>query len=122
MADDETTSTAGPPPDGTDHERLGRVESAVERIETALARIVPGSHAEAEERTEARLDRGSDFQAMVAAEVERSQKAAAEHAAAEAAKAEEASVRERIARLEEKPPAAPRLRRTPWLGWGDGRG
>ena len=61
MADDQTTSTAADPP-GADpdssstDERLTRVENAVERIEQAIGRLVPGSHADAQARTERRLD------------------------------------------------------------------
>ena len=54
MADDETAA-AEPEHDGTDDERLSRLEdgqaehgAALERIEQALARLVPGSHQEAQ--------------------------------------------------------------------------
>jgi len=76
MADDQTTSTAADPP-GADpdssstDERLTRVENAVERIEQAIGRLVPGSHADAQARTERRLDRGSDVAEQVRAELAR---------------------------------------------------
>lgn len=121
MADDETTSTAAPPPDGTDHERIGRVESKLDHLAEMVAKIVPGSHAEAEERTEARLDRGSNVEEMVKAELARAEKAKADQAAAEAEQSEQQSIRDQLAKLQEKPPAPPRMRRTVLLGWGDGR-
>lgn len=116
------TSTAAEPPDGSTSERLGRVEAAVERIENALSRVLPGSHAEAQERTEERLDRPSSIEEQVRAELEKRDRQAAEQAAAEKEKADKETVAQRLARLEETPPAPPRLKRTALLGWGDGRG
>lgn len=106
---------------GTDHERIVAVESAVERIERAVSSLIPGSHREAEQRTEARLDRGSTVEDQVRAELERAKQEERAQAAKDAERAEGESLKERLARLEEKPPAPPRSRRTAMLGWGDGR-
>ena len=130
MADDQTTSTAADPP-GADpdssstDERLTRVENAVERIEQAIGRLVPGSHADAQARTERRLDRGSDVAEQVRAELARANDeetaAAAAATAADTERTERRELHTRLARLEEQPPAPPRARRTVLLGWGDGR-
>ena len=109
-------------PEGTDHERIERVEDKLDGLIAAVNKLLPGSHAEAEEHTEERLDRPSSVEEQVRAELARRDREAAAKAAADAEKADHESVKERLARLEEKPPAAPRLRRTHLLGWGDGRG
>lgn len=116
----ETTSEASAPDESTS-ERLSHVEAAVDRIESALARIVPGSHGEAEQRTQARLDRPSSVEEQVRAELAKADREKQAAAARDAERADAESVKERIARLEEKPPAPPRSRRTAALGWGDGR-
>jgi hypothetical protein len=129
MPEQETSTATDPPASSAGNpsteERLGRVESAVERIETAIGRLVPGSHAEAQQRTEQRLDRGSSLAEQVRAELARAKEeetaAAATATAAETEQAERRQTAERLARLEERPPAPPRSRRTALLGWGDGR-
>lgn len=125
---EEQTSTATEPgssgSSSTD-ERLDHLEGAVDRIEAALSRLVPGSHAEAQQRTEQRLDRGSSVADQVRAELARAKEEETAAAAADTEKqsreAERREVQERLARLEERPPAPPRSRRTSLLGWGDGR-
>lgn len=125
MADDETTEATDPP----EGDRLDRLEATQEqqgatlaRIEQALARIVPGSHEEAQERTEARLDRGSSFAEAVAAEIRRIDKEKSDAAEAEAEKSEREQLRELAAKLKEKPPTPPRnpLKGLVTSGWGDG--
>ena len=120
MTTPETTSEATEP-DETTSERLSHVEAAVDRIEQALARVLPGSHAEAEQRTERRLDRGSSVEEQVRAELDKAKREEEAAARADAEKAEGESMKERLARLEEKPPAPPSSRRTALLGWGGGR-
>lgn len=115
------TSQATPPPEGTDHERIARVESKVDTLVDAMNKLLPGSHAEAQQRTEERLDRGSTVEDQVRAELARAKEEEQAQAAKDAEKAEGESLKERLARLEEKPPAPPRSRRTAMLGWGDGR-
>jgi hypothetical protein len=135
MADDDSTSTAADPASsssssssassGTEHHHPA-LEAAVDRIETAVNQLVPGSHAEAQDRTERRLDRGSSMAEQVRAELAKAKEedaaAAAAAASTEEARGKERRTEERLARLEERPPAPPRLRRTRLLGWGDGRG
>jgi len=127
----QTSAAADPPSDpgssgsSSTEDRLGHLETAVERIEAAIGRLVPGSHAEAQQRTEQRLDRGSSVAEQVRAELARAKEeetaAAATATAAETEQNERRQVAERLARLEEQPPAPPRSRRTVLLGWGDGR-
>lgn len=133
MADDqEQTSTAADPPaaagssgSSSTDERLTRVENAVERIEGAIGRLVPGSHADAQARREEHLDRPTAVAEQVRAELARAREeetaAAAAASTADAEQTERRQVAERLARLEERPPAPPRSRRTALLGWGDGR-
>lgn len=115
----ETTSEASAPPD--EGERLDRVEDKLDALAAAVAKLVPGSHAEAEKRTEGRLDRASSVEEAVQAELEKRDRLEAEKRAKETERAEGESMKERLARLEEKPPAPPRSRKTAALGWGDGR-
>ena len=122
MADDP----AADPPSGQD-DRLDRLEetqreqgSALERIEAALARVIPGSHDEAQQREEARLDRPSAVQEQVRAELARARQEQDAAAAAAARDAEHESLKERVARLAETPPRQPVRRATKLLGWGDG--
>lgn len=126
MADDDTTTEA----EATTPTRLDRLEATQEaqgetlsRIEQMIGKLVPGSHAEAQERTEARLDRGTTLAEQVKAELA---KAKADEAAAQAAedeKSERQQIREQLAQLREKPPAPPRnpLKGFATIGWGDGR-
>lgn len=106
--------------DGSQEDRLERVESKVDRLAGLVEKILP-THDEAEAHTEKHLDRGSSVAEQVQAELDKRDRLAAEQQAADAEKADAESFRERLARLEEKPPAPPRLRRTALLGWGDGR-
>lgn len=127
MTDDQTSTAADPPAsssssgEASTDDRLTAVEQAVGRIETAIANLVPGSHAEAEQRTERRLDRGSSVAEQVRAELDKIKDEDAAAAAAQTEQNERRQVAERLARLEEQPPAPPRSRRTVLLGWGDGR-
>lgn len=121
MADDEHE-------DGSQEERLNRLEhtqaeqgTKLDAILDKLGSIVPGSHAEAQDRQEARLDRPSSVAEQVQAELAK----AREEEARQAARAEHETEHERIkaeqARLREAPPLPPARRATKLLGWGDGR-
>ena len=112
---------------GGEGDRLDRLEetqreqgSALERIEAALARVIPGSHDEAQQRVEDRMDRPSQVQEQVRQELARAR--AEQDAAAAAAErdAEHKSLKERVAALAETPPRPPARRATKLLGWGDG--
>lgn len=122
MADTDTTEAD--PPAGTE-DRLDRLETDVSEvkgdIKQILAKLLPGNHAEAEHRTEEHLDRGSSLEDRVRAELARARKEDQDKTAADREKADAESMKERLARLEETPPAPPRSRRTALLGWGDGR-
>ena len=124
MAEDESTSTAAEPTSSGEPntaERLTAVEHAVDRVEQLVSQLVPTSHAAAQERTEQRLDRGSSVAEQVRAELARAREDDAAAAAADSERDEWRQVQTRLARLEERPPAPPRLARTRLLGWGDGR-
>jgi hypothetical protein len=101
--------------------RQDRVEHRLDRIEAALARLVPKSRADSEARVESRLDRPTDVQEQVRAELARAEEEQAAARAEEQAKAETETVSQRLAKLEETPPAPPVRRATRALGWGDGR-
>jgi hypothetical protein len=99
--------------------RLARLEDRVEQLANAVAAIIPGSHADAQQRTEDRLDRPSSVQAEVRAELERARQEEAAAAAAQQQQTEAQELRDQVARLAEAPPRAPVPRRTRILGWGD---
>ena len=112
---------------GQDHEhdgeqddgRLDRLEQRIETIAEAVNRLLPGSRGEAQQRTEERLDRPTDVQAAVRAELERRDRTAAEQAAAATDRQEREDLKTQVARLSEQPPAPPVPRRTRLLGWGE---
>jgi len=117
--------------EGTDE--AGRIQSItdlaakVDKLTELVERFLP-THAEAQEHTEKRLTRATTAadQAATVAELTRDElrKAREEEVAEQAAAAENAdreTVRQRLAKLEEAPPAAPVRRTTKLLGWGDGR-
>ena len=125
MSDTETT-------EGTEEE-AGRIQSIadltskVDKLTELVERFLP-THAEAQAHTEKRLNRATTAadQAATVAELTRDElrKAREEEAAEQAAAAEHAdreTVRQRLAKLEEAPPAPPVRRTTRLLGWGDGR-
>lgn len=124
MADDETTEAEAAP-----ETRLDRLEATqheqgetLTRIEQALAKIVPGSHAEAERRTEERLDRGSSLAEQVRAELDKAKQDEAAAAERDSEKSEREQIKEQLAALREKPPAPPRnpIKKFATIGWGDG--
>jgi hypothetical protein len=118
---DTETEAGQPGTDATDHERLDRVETKLDALIETVNKIIPGSHAEAEERTERRLDRGSTVAEEVKAELEKARQEEAKRKAADDDKSERQQMRDDLAKLKEVPPAQPVPRRTRMLGWGDGR-
>ena len=121
MTADASHAADPPETDANDHERIERVEGKLDALIDTVNKLLPGSRAEAEERTGERLDRGSTVEEQVRAELARAKREEAEAAARDKEKAESETVQQRLARLEETPPAPPSLRRTKLLGWGDGR-
>ena len=118
MADDEQPQTTGDEGGGPDTgDRLGRLEDKVDRLADAVAGIVPATRGQAEQRTEHRLDRPSSVEEQVRAELARKDKAAAEKAEQDRLAAELAGVRDSVAALTEKRPAAPVPLREKILGW-----
>lgn len=120
-----TTPPAGDPAqppatqDPPKEDRLGRLEDKVDKLADAVARIVPAGHADAQQRTEARLDRPSSVEEQVQAELKRARDDEARARETEAAKSEMTQVKEELAKLKEKPPAEPRSRAARMLtGWG----
>ena len=122
MADDEPVAAANDSQQqetgGNGGDRLDRVESKVDRLADLVAKILPGSHGEAEQRTEDRLDRPSTVAEQVRAELDRAAREQADADAASAEKSEREQVRAELAALREKPPQAPTPKRTRMLGWG----
>lgn len=108
-------ATTEPP---ADPDRLDRIESKVDTLADVVAKLVPGSHAEAQDREEARLDRPSTVEEQVRAELARRDKQAADDQAAAAAQTERETLQARLAKLEEQPPQPPVRRATKLLGWG----
>lgn len=126
MADPDTTEAEAPP----EGDRLDRLEATqeqqgqtLERIEAALARIVPGSHAEAEQRTEHRLDRGSSLAEQVKAELAKAKQQEQDTADKESERSEREQIKADLAKLREKPPAPPPnpLKALATKGWGGDR-
>ena len=109
--------------DGTDAERLTRVESKLDTLADAVAKLVPGSHADAQQREERKLDRPSataeTVQEQVRAELARARQEDADTAERTTASSHRESTDARLARLEEKPPvrARPALARLLTKGW-----
>lgn len=112
-APDGGTDPAGP--DGGD--RLDRLESKVDRLADAVANLIPGSHAEATDRTEARLDRPSSVEEQVAHALRQAQEDQERRVKEARLAGDVQSVKDSVAALQEKPPAAPIPRREKLLGW-----
>lgn len=89
-------------------------------VERVVARIIPGSHAEAEARTERRLDRPSTVEEQVKAELAKARADQDRAAAAEAEKSERQTLREQVAKLAEVKPEPPERRSTRVM-WGSAR-
>lgn len=126
MVDDEQQQqeTAGE----SEAARLAAVEheqaeqgAKLDQIIDRLAQLLPGSHAEAQQRTEARLDRPASVAEQVRAELARAEQERASKDAADADKSEREQMREQLAALREKPPVPPMPLRSRILmkGWTD---
>jgi len=105
----------------TENERIisiADLSAKVDKLAELVSRIIPGSHAEAQQRTEERLDRPSSIEEQVRAELARAKE---QEAAEQAAAGKDQELQSRLAKLEETPPAQPVPRRTRLLGWGDPR-
>lgn len=126
MSDEDTEQTEGAEQHDTGantSERLDRVEGKLDRLADAVARLIPGSHQEAQDRTERRLERPQRAEDVTRATVREELARAKEdedRAATEATEKE--TLQSRLAKLEEKPPAEHRspLKRFATHGWGGG--
>jgi len=107
---------AAPDSQAAQDARLDRIEKAVDKLSALVEGILPGSHAEAQERTERNLDRPSSIEEQVQAELAKRDREAKDKTRDE----EHTSMREQLAKLREVPPAPPVPRRTRMLGWGPG--
>lgn len=125
MADDSTTQADEP----TEDARLDKLEATqeqqgatLERIEQMLSKVIPGSHAEAQQRTEERLDRGSSLAEQVRAELDKAKADEAAAAEKNTERSEREEIKAQLAAMKEKPPAPPRnpLKKLATAGWGDG--
>jgi len=122
---DEQTGTAEDETGQAEHEgsqddRLDRVENKLDQLTEAVAKLIPGSHAEAQQRTERRLDRPSRAEDVTRATVrEELAKVKREDAEAAAGEAQQQSVADRLAKLEEQPPVQHRspAKRFATHGW-----
>lgn len=115
--DDDAEDT---PAETTESKRLARLEGAVDEIKDAVRQLIAGrgpasgTHAAAEEHTEARLDRPTTVEEQVAAALAAKEKAdrdAQLHGDVESVKAQ-------LAGLAETPPQPPQRRVERVMGWG----
>lgn len=117
---DDTTTQADGGGGGQDQgARLDRLEGKLDTLAAAVARLVPGSHSDAQGREERRLDRPSTVEEQVQAELARRDKQAQEEADRTASQTHRETTEQRLAKLEERPPAEPRSRaKRLGTGWG----
>lgn len=112
---------AADPAQGSQEERISRLETGQERILGKLDQLISGAHAAGERGTERRLEEPDSVEARVQAELakaEQKRKAAEAKTAADAqAKTEAETVAQRLAKLEEAPPAQAVKRSTRLMGW-----
>lgn len=105
---------------GAEENRIHSLDSLNQKIDalaSVVARLVPGSHADAQQRVEQRLDRPSTVEEQVQAELARARQEEAEKTAREQREADFTSVKETVAKLTEKTPEPPVRRATKFLGW-----
>jgi hypothetical protein len=98
-------------------DRLDRVEDKLDALISTVAGLVPGSHADAQRREATKLDRPTEVAELVQAELARKDKERADAETAESERSERTRDRERLTRLEERPPAPPLGRATRFM-WG----
>lgn len=98
-----------PEPEGTQDDRISRVESKIDQLASRLASLIPTSRAEAQEHTERRLERPTSVEEQVQAELSRArEKEARDRERAEGKQHREAT-EGRLKKLEERAPEpAPR--------------
>lgn len=99
---------------------LDALSAKVDKLAEAVSKILPGSHAEAERRTESRLDRASSVEEQVRAELARRDREAAEKQDAEAKAREHEDLKATVAKLAERAPQ-PAERRSTRMMWGGQR-
>jgi hypothetical protein len=97
--------------------RVEHVETALERIMGRLDELVTGGHRAAEKHEGDKLDRPTEVQEQVRAELERAKAEESAKAKAEGEKAEKQTMAQRLAKLEERPPVQPQPRRQRAM-WG----
>jgi hypothetical protein len=100
------------------------LEGRVEHLETGLSKItgkldelLTGGHRAAEQHEGDKLDRPTEVQEQVRAELERAKAEESAAAKAEGEKAEKQTMAQRLAKLEERPPVQPQPRRQRAM-WG----
>ena len=117
---DPETEATEPEHDGSQEERLSSVENKLDALIETVGKLVPGSHQEAQEHTERRLDRPSRAEDVTRATVrEELARAREDEQRQQADKSERETVASRLAKLEERPPAEHRspLKRFATKGW-----
>lgn len=118
---EQPAEPSSPDHDGTQGERLDRLEGKVDALVDAVSGLKLPTHAEAQRREETRLDRSSTVAQAVQDELARRDKQAADKRQADEDKAAKESTATRLAALEEQRPEPP-LRRSTRFMWGDPRG
>jgi hypothetical protein len=122
VADNDTEIEATEPGhDGSQEERLTSVEGKLDALIETVNKLVPGSHAEAQDRTERRLERPQRAEDATRATVREELARAKEDEERQQREAgEKETLNSRLAKLEERPPAEYRskLKRVVTHGWG----
>jgi hypothetical protein len=123
MSSDDQTVTApdggtDPAPSGSTDDRLDALTDRVDKLAQAVAAMVPGSHAAAQQRTEDRLDRPSSVEDQVAAALQQADADRAEQERRARIDGDLTQVKTDLAQLREQPPRPPVPRRRTFLGWG----
>jgi hypothetical protein len=117
--DESEIETAGAEDDGSQEDRLDRVERKVDALVSTVEKLVP-THTQAQRQQETRLDRASSIADRVREELDRRDKVAADKRQADADQSERQTTQDRLAKLEEARPAPP-VRRSTLIMWGDPR-
>jgi hypothetical protein len=97
--------------------RVEHVETAVDRIVSKLDELLGGGRKKAEDHEADKLDRPTEVQEQVRAELARAEQEKAAKAMADGDKAEKQTMAQRLAKLEEAPPVQPQPRRQRAM-WG----
>jgi hypothetical protein len=107
----------GAAPEAPPATSLKDLDARLDRLEAAMSRLVPGSQAQAQARTEDRLDRGSDLEERVRAELAKAEEERKRKEAADKDKQDRETLAQRVKKLEERPPAQEVRRATRLTGW-----